>query len=242
MSLTLYNNRDLQFIKRVSSIRPGNLKGIFVLDELSGTVAKNLVSGGTDATYGGSVLLRGERGPFESPVAGFDGSGNRHVDIYSFIVDSFNPAEGTAFIMPCFNSTPASNHFVLEIRRDNDNRLTWYQNNGDAMVMINVYNTTNYTVTDTIAASEKGAKFIPMGLSWSVTNNSIKAYIRGTPKTGSTYSTWGGSGYDNTLCKLGTQSASTYPLDGALAYFCLWNSPLTDAEHAYIAQAPGRLR
>lgn len=228
----------VQYHERVLATDP---IAYWVLDEKSGAVAYDLVSGRVAGAQNGAHVgvTLGRDGIGDGRTSPFYDGANDFTNVFSAaLAGAFNGAEGTVLIWGrvngagvwtdgawrrlCeFNASPANR--VIISKHLNNNTLTWaYQAGG----VIEIVNTAGYTTTD----------WFCMAMSWSAGADAVIPYFNGVPgATMATLGVWAGA-LSNTNTIIGAENITPITIwNGTLAHCALWDRALPAAPLADLA-------
>lgn len=200
-------------------------------NELTGTDSIDSSGNGHDGTYTGVTLADGV-GPDGSPVPFFDGVNDLN-DVYSAgLAAAFNEAEGSFIAWARVDEgavwvdnarreiirfLASGTDFIL-MDKDDNNLLRWSYTAGG----------TAETVTK--AATPDG--WFLMGLTWSATDDEVKAYYNGVQEgaTQTGLGTFTGDLGATTTCIGAASTAAANVWNGGVGIGALWGRALTGAE------------
>jgi hypothetical protein len=223
------------YYKKIIRMFGSSLIGFWPLWESNGSVATDKSGNARHGAYTGvdfgyPGIGDGKRSPY------FDGA-NDYVDIYSAgLAGAFNSAEGTAFIWArVFNAgvwADAAARYLFGLAVDGSNYVRLYRST------VNNTLTFKYSAAATVQTISIGSlssiAWLPCALTWSKTNDRVRAYLVGLQSGGDQtgLAVWAGS-LDPATTLIGVVNKTpTSPWYGWLAGGFLLNRESTPAEIA----------
>jgi len=224
------------YLWRIRSVRPGNLIGLWALDELNGGIAHDLSGRGHNGTVIGADPAKQGIGDGRTCMW-FDGSTD-YVNIYSAaLAATFNGAQGSLGTWGKTSPgvwTDGAAHGLARLAADaSANTLQISKEITNNIIRV-AYVAGNVSMTWTSLLATSG--FFNIFLTWDAVANKACAYLNGVQlgatKTG--LGTWAGA-LSNIRCTLGaTSTVPTGVFAGWLGPTALWTCALSHEEIEYL--------
>ncbi len=230
----------------VRSVATSTLEFYFPLSELTGTVARDLSGRGRNGVYSGPTL-NSYTTPFACPAPLFDALTD-YVDVYSAALAAALAtwSEGTAIAFMHVSGagvwTDGVARSILQISDSSQsNRINLWKYSVNNQVR--VQRVVGGSSVQVIATVTPTTDVIGIGLSWSVTNNRLRAWAAyrgiapaqiGTTQTGVT--AWSSVTHSPNRCLIGNSYVTTPAnlIDGSVFEVAGWSSELTPAQLAQV--------
>jgi len=227
----------LEYYLKIRRLFDSSIIAQWPLWEATGSVAYDVSGNGRNGAYTGVDL--GYPGIGDGHTCPYFDGANDYVNVYSAsLAAAFNGAEGTIVIWPrVFNAgvwADSLYHHTCIFRVDANNEIRIYKHNGNYLywqyVAGGVLSAVSLTVTPTT--------FMCLGLTWSKTNDRVKAFYNGL-QTGATQvglGVWAGALDANKVLIGAYNTTPQYAWYGYLGHGVLLNREATPSEMLKAAQ------
>lgn len=228
------------YLNRVLSIESDSLIGVWLQNELSGSVSFDRSGQGNDGAYTGVTL--GQPGVpgmgLTSPL--YDGA-NDFNNIYSAGLNSdFDGAEGTLLAWAKVSGVgvwdDSTFRHIVRIAVDGENKIGLMKSNVENQLRID-YEAGNVLETATNSALAGTLDFFVIAITWSKTADAIFYYINGASfATDTALGTWVGN-LSNTTTAIGVSAITPAQIwSGPIGPVALWNKALTADQVATLSK------
>ena len=219
--------------QRIKNLLGSSLVAYWPLDELSGTVARDVSGNGRDGTYA-NVTLGNEGIGDGKTAASFNGSSSKIAIATTPFKAAFNGLEGYCFVWfmtPSAVQIDGVNRVMIQLQADSNNLLQIKKANSNHTYVVQ-YKSGGANKQVTIDASEWSVNPVLVGVAWSKSGDYVRFYYQGK-KVGADLTgvgEWAGV-LDANNTFLGTNYAgSPNTWSGRLAEIIIGNVPITDAQ------------
>jgi len=223
----------LAYYQKIRRMFRDSLIAYWPLDEVSGTVAKDVSGSSRNGTHTAGVVPASTGAP-GGKFAPLYPESNSNTDLYSAsLASAFNGAEGTMslWIKPVDAGvwTDATQRYAIWLQADANNLVVFQRNNSADRNCSFAQRAGGTWKSDTVYLDGTGWKHL--AITWSASNDRVRLYINGALYTAAltTLGTWAGS-LASTTTRLGGYSTATYKWNGYISNVVLLNREATAAE------------
>lgn len=236
--VTVLNQGGVDYIAKVLGVGAANMLAYWPLNETSGATADNAQgTAARDAAYTG-VTLNNVTGPDGENGAPLFDAANDYVNVFTTSLQSaFNGNEGTfACWLKVANAGvwgAAGTPYVVHFRVNGNNFIRIYISAANTLTFERVA----AAGSKSVAHTSSDTAWMHIALTWSDAGDALKAYINGvqTGATQTSLNTFAGS-IGSTQSVVGAFSITPASVwNGWIAHPALWNTPLSDANIAALA-------